>query len=252
MSERDDLLMTSDHEALRDTLAPYAFGTLDHTAAARVEAHLAACPECASAVADYQAVVRALPLVLPLSQPPAGARERLLARARSASAAADAGDAPSVRPRRSWFRVPRVRPAALRLAAVAMLLLAVTGGGVALRAEFGEREPSYRWVVSLRASELAPEATGAIVFRGDGGASLLVNDLPALPPDHVYEFWFADREQEWFNGGSFHVDEQGEARIPVEVPPGLGSYTWVCVTAQPAGEGPALTDHIMLRASLFA
>ena len=248
MSERDDVLLTSvtsDHEALREALAPYAFGTLDASAAAMVETHLAGCPECTAAVADYQAVVRALPLVLPLSQPPAGARERLLARARSL------GVEPQPRPRRSWFALPRGRPATLRLVAVAMLLLAITGAGVALRVEFGEQQPSSRWVASLSGSEQAPEAEGAIVYR-DGTASLLVSGLPPLPSDQVYEFWFVDADRNWVSAGTFQVDDQGGARVPVEVPAEWRSFTWICVTEPPASEGASRSDRIVLRGELIA
>src|SRR5918997_4277637 len=87
LAEMDTTHDDPTHEQIRQDLGPYAFGTLDPPAAARLEAHLAACPVCAAALCDYQAVVRLLPLGLPVAIPPAGARSRLLERARASGLA---------------------------------------------------------------------------------------------------------------------------------------------------------------------
>jgi anti-sigma factor RsiW len=106
------------HAAFEDDLPAYALGILDDASATRVEEHLASCPTCREALREYQEVVRLLPLALPVSQPPADARELLLAGA--------SGGRPSGW--RRWFdkrgpRGPRTRAAVAGLAVALALLI---------------------------------------------------------------------------------------------------------------------------------
>lgn len=70
----------SAHEQIRERLALAAAGALPDAERARVERHLAECPECASALAQYAAITQSLRR-LPTPQPSALAVERARAAA---------------------------------------------------------------------------------------------------------------------------------------------------------------------------
>jgi anti-sigma-K factor RskA len=228
------------HDAIREELEAYAFGTADPVRAARVQAHVATCPECAAALRDYREIVRLLPLGLPAARPPAGARARLLMRARGGG---EMTAAPPPRP--APRELERSRLASLRLALVAVLLLVLTGVGVAVNEEFGQGQVGYRWSVSMDGTENAPEADGMVVFAS-GGAQLLVSGLPPLSPDHVYQFWFARPDQYHVSRGVFTVDERGTASLPVEGPPQGQGFNRCGVTEEPAGGSTEPTGPVVL------
>ena len=74
--------MADKHDRLRDDVAGYAVGPLDPIERTWTEAHLRRCEACASAFAEYQAVLGLLPHALPGETPPADALAALLAEAR--------------------------------------------------------------------------------------------------------------------------------------------------------------------------
>jgi anti-sigma-K factor RskA len=231
-----------DHEAIRDDLAGYALGVLDRAATTRLEAHLPTCPACAAALADYQAVLRILPLGLPASQPPAGARARLLARARAAPAPARLRP-----PRLAFWR----RTSSHRLALLATLLLVVTGAGVAISGEFGEGTVPERWEVVMEGSAGAPDGVGRLVYPRRPGdppelAELIVSGLRVLPPDRSYQLWFVAPDQRRVSGGVFGVDAGGRAVMPLVLPPDFRSFVACDVSLEPAGGSPAPTGPTML------
>ncbi len=79
----------------RDQAALFALGSLPAADAARMEAHLAECPECRAEVDALAPVVGDLALATPGIEPPPGLRERVLARAREESA-------PAAQPWKEW------------------------------------------------------------------------------------------------------------------------------------------------------
>ena len=72
-------------DRLHDLVGAYALGALDATDRAAFERHLAECQACASEVQSLQPVVDGLAQVVPLVDPPAALRERVLTAARSAA-----------------------------------------------------------------------------------------------------------------------------------------------------------------------
>jgi anti-sigma-K factor RskA len=217
------------HEQIRDDLGPYAFGTLDATASARVAGHLPTCPQCTAALRDYHEIVRLLPATLSVSAPPPGARVRLLERARG-----DAQPLPPSTDRRRWLSRIALRSSASQLALAAALLLLLTGAGVALSAEFGSGQIPYSRSYDMWGEEHAPDAAGILVYQ-NGNVTLVVADMPILPPDRTYQLWFVTEEDDQVSAATFDVDEQGGATIPVEIPEEVESYRGCGVTEEPEG-----------------
>ena len=74
-----------------DPLGAYALGALDVSEQRLFELHLFVCAACRTDLPAYQRAAGLLPYALPPVQPPAGARDRLLARARG-----EASESPTV------------------------------------------------------------------------------------------------------------------------------------------------------------
>ncbi len=96
----------------RDQAALFALGSLPAAEAARMEAHLAECPECRAEVDALASVVGDLALAAPGIEPPPGLRERVLARAR-----AEKREAPAAQPWKEWTSTEGAGEFSLALAA---------------------------------------------------------------------------------------------------------------------------------------
>jgi anti-sigma factor ChrR (cupin superfamily) len=93
------------HEEIALQAALYALGCLPNDEVARLEEHLAGCPECAAATRELEEAATALSALAPEADPPAGLRERLLERVaapRPGGAAEERAPAPS--PTQFWKR----------------------------------------------------------------------------------------------------------------------------------------------------
>jgi anti-sigma factor ChrR (cupin superfamily) len=75
------------HEDERSALA---LGALDHGEARAIREHLDMCPRCRAILGAYRAVVRLLPYAAEPQEPPAGLKQRILARIAPAGGLEDA------------------------------------------------------------------------------------------------------------------------------------------------------------------
>jgi anti-sigma-K factor RskA len=242
----DELL----HEAIRDDLPEYAFGTLDADARARLDAHLIECADCREALREYESVVGLLPLGLPVSEPSASARTALLARAR-----ANTREMQETRTllsfRRHWM--PMTAIAAAVLIAIGfgawVLIFNVPDNNPADMVHELANRPGVE-ILPMVGSDTAPAAVGQLLIEpGQQTGGLIVSGLPALPNGRVYQFWFVAPDQSRVSGGTFTVSSTGEAAIRVRAPKDF-SWDWRCgVTEEPDGGSPTPTGTNVLKAS---
>lgn len=181
MSGRD---WHADPERLRDDLAAYALGALDHPDAADLELHLGACSDCRQRVLWLRPAVDLLPASVAQLSPPDSLRENLLA---SVRAEASPSTSPATPARLSWWeglRTIMLRPA-VGMAAVILLIAGVATGYLVRGAE---EEPRGQFV---SAEPLGPRAAevSATLERHGGSATLHVSEMPRLDRDEVYEVW---------------------------------------------------------------
>jgi hypothetical protein len=127
-----------------------------------------------------------------------------------------------------------VRTSGLQLALVATVLFLLTGAGVALSAEFGSGKVPYSRSYDMWGEERAPDAAGILVYQ-NGAVTLVVADMPVLPPDRTYQLWFVTEDANQVSATTFDVDEDGGATVPVDVPDEIGGYHGCGVTEEPAG-----------------
>ena len=244
-----------DHATLRELTAGAALEDLDPTERADLGVHLATCLECQALTHDLGEVLGELALLAPDVEPPAALRGRVL-RALDAPPPLD-GLAPSPRPE----PVGRPRPARMSLIAslglaAALGIVAVglgartiqldreletaTAAVIAAEARLAARDAAMAVVAdprhvtaSLHGEAVAPEARSVVVFRpGTEDAYLMATDLPATPPGHVYQLWYAD-DTGVHALGTFHHDGTGPFVAPFGVD--LAGSAAAMVTLEPEG-----------------
>jgi anti-sigma-K factor RskA len=156
---------------LGELAAACALNAVDYDERPRVDAHLAACPDCRAEVDRLTETVTGLAYAPPPVEPPAELRARVLAGLSGVSAP----PAPVYRERR-WLRRPRL---VLAVAAAAVIL--VVGGLVAHERGGGGVAPAPPQTVALG-------KFGSASVRANG--QLVLNTAAVQPPPgRTYEAW---------------------------------------------------------------
>jgi anti-sigma-K factor RskA len=225
-------------------LPGYALGTLPEEENAAVVGHLAGCPLCQAEVGRYESVVHRLALAAPLAEPPPELRQRLLDGVRgSRPLPASPGDQ---RPRATW-RQP-VAAAWGWQAALLLLIVVLALSNLLLWQQFSRlrQEAPPRRLISLSGTEVAPQASGILVFTGDGRqATLIVEGLPALAAGQQFQLWLI-QDGNRSDGGVFSVDPAGYHTMPVLSPQPITDFDTFGITIEPAGGSPGPTGPRVL------
>ena len=243
----------SAHEQFAEDLALHALGTLQGDERARLEAHLDSCAACRQELAELRGDMALLAMSTAGPKPPQRSRQRLLnAIAKEPHGPATASARAS---RFNWW-------AALGwAAAVAMLMVviqlrrenyflreSVTNLGALTSQQTLELANAQRVVdtltapeaqtVTLAASKNPPPQGKAFYLKNRSGLVFVANNLPALPPDKIYELWLIPPTGAPIAAGLFKPDAKGNATIvnPPGLPPGVEAKTFA-VTLEPAS-GP--------------
>jgi anti-sigma-K factor RskA len=219
--------MTRELDAYADSASAYALGALDETERREFERHLETCAECTQAVEDYRQTLTFLPYELARQEPPADARAALLATARAHARSAQ----PSRRP---WLRLPAWQ--SLRWAAVGLLIAGLLAWNLSLRdtERPGGLVAGYERVIDLDGTG-TPGADGRLyVAHGGQTGQLMVSGLAPLPPDRIYQLWFARPGHPITTGGPFRVNANGEALAAMVIPGPLDQVTAIAVTEEAA------------------
>lgn len=262
-----------DHTTHHDELLPaYALGALDGDEQREMEEHIAAgCPECPQQIRLWQGDLEELAASVEPVQPSDVTRHRILSLAGKSSAGVPA-------------QSPR-SPAWLALAAAILLTVAVWGvwqqarlrtEAEDLRAErarlaeqvaaldrrLAETQDDNQRLAETLSLITAPGAK-AIQLAGLGSSPGAVGHtfinyrekraivyafgLAALPAGKTYELWWIDAGGHPVPAGTFDVDAEGSARVPVDkVEDAEGIKAWA-VTTEPAGGVPQPTGEMVLK-----
>ncbi|MCU0280299.1 MAG: anti-sigma factor [Acidimicrobiia bacterium] len=168
----------SGHDELRDLLAPVTLGAATPEEAARVHAHLPACPACRAEYEDLQAASDALALTPPPADPPAALRRRVLAAVRAEAPAAPAHAARPGR-RLGW-------PALA--AALGAACLGLLAWNISLARTPAGAEPVRQ--VAVRGGPAAPAVRGEVVWVPARGAAVVrLEGLPDPGPGRGWRLW---------------------------------------------------------------
>lgn len=220
--------------------AAYALDALDGEDLVRFIKHLPTCVTCSGALAEFRVTAAQMPLLVESERPSPELRSRILA-AVAADAAAErqhpAPQAPAPVPLRR--RTPQI------YALAAVLLLALGLGQLAwnltlqrslqqTRAELNQTQSELattRW--QLVATQAGQQITGEMVYLRDRQqAVLVVNGLPALQPNQVYEVWL-------INEGSAPVPQTVFLTSTTAIQANLDQYQKIAITIEPGPHGSA-------------
>ena len=238
---RDDTV-TEEHQRVVGDLAAYVLDSLEAEERASVERHVGHCATCPRLIAEYRAVVGALPVGLPPVPPPRAAWSTIRAAARHQG-----------RPPRRWTR-------AAAWPAVAALVASLVVWNVALHRDLARRSPGPApgpdvEALSRRPGRLVifagtgtPGANARLFVAVDGGGHLAASGLGVLPRERIYQLWFVRSSAPAVSGSTFGVDASGRAWAKVAVPAPFDDVRAIMVTEEPAPGSAAPTGRHLLDA----
>ena len=217
--------MTTD---LHSLMAPYSLDALDLGERVRFEAHLEQCLTCQAELAGFQATAARLGEAV-ASKPPAGLRERLLAKIATT---------PQERPVVVLVERSRLRRTLPRLAVAAAFLLGAVGvGGYVVERDRAvdehDRVETITQVLGSKDAQAVAKTfpTGGnvrmVMSPSKDAAVIFANQLPDPGSGNVYQVWLI--------GGSGPVDQGTFKRSGDMVMKGITKADRVAVTVEPEG-----------------
>lgn len=251
-----------------DQAAAYALGALPPDERATFEARLAEDADLRAEVAEFERLVGELGRLAVSEEPPAGLRERVLARAAAARPVRTAPSAMAAPPRRSalplWI--------GWGLAAAALVLsFGLWNAQVTLQSERAVLRAEYERALGdlaaadsaiadrdavldairagdVRSADLAgvDGGTAARVFYDPSGGwfAVLAARLPPTPAGRTYQLWAIAEGAAPVSVGTFDVREGG-ATVRIEASQAvrdLGDLTLAALTVEPEGGSPQPTE----------
>jgi anti-sigma-K factor RskA len=251
---------------LEEIYPAYALSAVDGKDRAQIEQHIAVCPACANIVAGYRPVADNLAYAVPLVEPPADLKYRVLA-----AALPHTSPAPSLLAQLSHFITQLFRAPAF--SAIALVLVVALGAwNLSLQNQLEEQAAITRKILDdmnrqralvstiayadtqpkrMQATEIAPQAIGRLYLAPElNTLALIVYDLPPLEPSRTYQVWLIDSAGERTSGGTFTVDERGRGWVYIRSPKPLNQCNDIGITIEPAGGSPQPTTPRVLGASL--
>jgi hypothetical protein len=100
-------------------------------------------------------------------------------------------------------------------------------------------------VIALEGTEDAPEARGTF-YSGAVTGVLVLEDLPALSTNEVYQLWLIPSDGEPVAAGLVRVEERGATMIKIDMDGKAQDFAAVGVSIEPAGGSPQPTGTIVL------
>ena len=269
MSMRDSLHIPE------EDLIQYALGNLKETQLSTMTAHISLCNVCRDELARTLADLAAYASVQPLSELPAGARERFMTRLSSDKA--DESKLVKMRNRsrvyimsksfKNWLETPMpLKILSGALAAVALFLayddavhthqtrqlLAQMKQFEARNVEFEELrsflQGSHVQQISLHEKpSLIKSPEGHALYSATGGKLVFTaTNMPAPPPGKRYELWLLPAKGAPIPAGMFAPDLQGSAAVIFPQIPENVQAGGFAVTVEDAAGSPAPTSAIIL------
>jgi anti-sigma-K factor RskA len=251
----------TEHDQFADDLALYALDSLQGEDRAALEKHLDTCPSCRRELEALRGDMALLAVSAPVVAPPAHARQRLLK-----AVAKEPRRAPAAKPRSWWGLAPSLAAAAL---AVVTVVLWLQLGGVHREISALERSNAEQQEQLMRASQILttlndsnaahftlsaaktpPQPQGKAIYARDRQSLIfLASNMPALPPQKVYELWLIPTSGAPIPSGLFTPDAHGSAAIiNPPLPPGVEAKTFAVTVEPQEGSSAPTSQPIMVGA----
>jgi anti-sigma-K factor RskA len=229
----------NDDKHISDLLPGFVLGALNDAETVHVAEHLAKCSECRVELQGYQEVVDQISMAAPESEPPEALKEIVLGQIKTRSKQNQpSGSSGGLRWWTAFFRSAQKAWAAAALALVAILMIS----NLLLWQQLNnEPADDILRVVELAGTEFAPLASGVIVMSRDRmRGTLVVDGLPPLSEDQIYQLWFIQADERE-SGGVFSVYQDGYGYLGLKSEIPLTLYERFGITVEPAGGSPGPT-----------
>jgi anti-sigma-K factor RskA len=251
----------SAHEQFADDLALLALGALQGDERVTLENHLEGCPACRRELERLRGDMALLALSAAGPAPPSRSRERLL------KAIAQEPRAQKTAARRSsWTFLPWLATAALLLVAGFFWQQSdrLAQRVAQLQDESGQQQTQLeraREVVStltstdalrvtLVAAQSPPQPQGkAIYVRDRSSLIFLASNMPALPPQRIYELWLIPTNGAPIPAGVFKPDARGSATVvEPSLPAGVEAKAFAITVEPEQGSSTPTMPIVMMGA----
>jgi len=246
----------SEWEALA---AGHAFNALEPEDEHAFLGHLAGCDRCRRDLESYQGVGAGMAYGAEAAEPPAGLKRRILDAAAAERPASFPTTAPvrrlpaQRREGRTWQ--PTFRLASVGTAAAFVLVLALLGWNVMLRADnvtsrvsLARRNAALRCLTaagSVRATLAAENERRGTACVADGKAYVFVDRLAPNDPSNVYVLWWQDAKMGLHAVAPFEVAESGTGLFELPITAKPAEVRAVAISREPGGAMPkAPTDQV--------
>jgi len=231
-----------------DLIPAYALDCLDPQEKQSVARHLATCNDCQNELRAYLDLAGQLAIAVPERTPPARLKSSILNKVQAPAAVQPVPARQSHW--RAWLQ-PFSRPAwgAISLALILVLVIS----NLLLWQQVNKQPPAQSnafFSVAMAGTAADPSANGVIVMSKEGDfGTLVVNKLPALPPDKEYQLWL-NRDNYKVSGGLFTVKQDGYAAMVVHSNESLLNFKTFGITVEPMGGSPGPTGQKVLGGKL--
>jgi hypothetical protein len=116
-------------------------------------------------------------------------------------------------------------------------------------ADFRRQANASAWHLVPGSSDQANQSGTLLYSLPDQTAALVVQNMPALPSDQVYQSWLIKGNNAPVPGPTFTVDDTGTGSVPI-MGADTPSYNVVAVTQEPQGGSTSPTMPILLQGQL--
>jgi anti-sigma-K factor RskA len=164
----------SDHNAIRELIAPVALGAATEQETSDVERHAATCHDCRAELDLLRGAAAGLALEVPQLDPPPALKARVMDAVRAENRIQGVVAPPR---RRRWALWPSLAGALAVLAA----------GLVVWNVSLQGNDPATRQIAFVGAND--PGVSGRVVIDAKGSAVMRITGLPPLAADQSYELW---------------------------------------------------------------
>ncbi|MBV9572790.1 MAG: anti-sigma factor [Acidobacteriales bacterium] len=243
------------HPQFEEDLALYALDALQGEERTALENHIQTCDSCRGELDQLRGDAAVLALSVSGAQPPARARQRLLA---AASRESRRSSAPA---RTSWLKPLRI----FSVAALVLLTIFLLRQNAELfqqlslvQIEFSDQKTQLARArsvvaaltatdamhVTLVAAKHPPQPQGKAIYSRDRGSLIfMANNMPMPPANKAYELWLIPMNGSPMPAGMFTPDARGNAVVVnPPLPPGIEAKTFA-ITVEPETGSPAPTSQ---------
>src|SRR6266571_8688410 len=244
------------HEQFADDLSLYALGALDGAERLAVEKHLQECSACRRELEQLRGDLALLALSASGPNPPSRSRDRLMA-----AIAKELRRAQIPRPKRTvWWNTLEWAAAVAAIVIVILLMRQNTDlrrRVAGLETNSTKQDQQLLEAKQLLATLTSPDAARftlvsvktppqpqgkAIYVRSSGTLVFLASNMPAIPPQKVYELWLITANGPPIPAGVFRPDTHGSAAlIKPPLPTGTEAKTFA-ITVEPGSGSAAPTS----------